>query len=202
MMDLIPYQQIEYLESSDIQYIDTGIKGNTEYKYIFDYKVEVVGSGPIFGMRNKSSFNQDSIFCFSFRDSANAANFYINKGPGANSTYNTFINKKDAKRHSVIIDINKSELTMDGISASNIKFPTEPFITDYNLFIFGNNVAGVNNGACVRFYEYLVMNGDTKIQHLIPVRVGNVGYMYDLVSKQLFGNAGTGDFILGPDKVY
>jgi hypothetical protein len=35
---------------------------------------------------------------------------------------------------------------------------------------------------------------------LIPVRVGNVGYMYDKVSGKLFGNVGTGSFILGPDK--
>ena len=33
----------------------------------------------------------------------------------------------------------------------------------------------------------------------IPVRVGQVGYMYDKVSHQLFGNSGTGNFILGPD---
>ena len=35
---------------------------------------------------------------------------------------------------------------------------------------------------------------------MIPVRVGSVGYMYDRVSGQLFGNDGTGDFIVGPDK--
>lgn len=33
-----------------------------------------------------------------------------------------------------------------------------------------------------------------------PVRIDNVGYLYDKVSKKLFGNAGTGNFILGPDK--
>ena len=35
----------------------------------------------------------------------------------------------------------------------------------------------------------------------IPVRVGTVGYLYDRVSGKLFGNAGTGDFVLGPDIV-
>ena len=35
---------------------------------------------------------------------------------------------------------------------------------------------------------------------LLPVRKGNIGYMYDRVSGELFGNAGTGDFIIGPDK--
>lgn len=27
-----------------------------------------------------------------------------------------------------------------------------------------------------------------------------VGYMYDRVSGELFGNAGTGAFVIGPDK--
>lgn len=34
---------------------------------------------------------------------------------------------------------------------------------------------------------------------MIPVRVGNIGYMYDRVSGQLFGNAGKGEFVLGAD---
>lgn len=34
---------------------------------------------------------------------------------------------------------------------------------------------------------------------LIAVRVGSVGYMYDRISGQLFGNAGTGAFRVGPD---
>jgi hypothetical protein len=41
---------------------------------------------------------------------------------------------------------------------------------------------------------------DILVRDFIPVRVGNVGYMYDKVSGQLFGNSGTGNFILGPDK--
>ena len=39
------------------------------------------------------------------------------------------------------------------------------------------------------------------LRDLIPVRVGQVGYMYDKVSGRLFGNAGTGSFTLGPDIV-
>ena len=44
--------------------------------------------------------------------------------------------------------------------------------------------------------------GTTVVLDMIPVRVGNVGYMYDKVSRKLFGNAGTGYFILGPDKIW
>ena len=42
-------------------------------------------------------------------------------------------------------------------------------------------------------------DGETLVRDYIPVRVGQVGYMYDKVSGQLFGNSGTGNFILGND---
>ena len=44
-------------------------------------------------------------------------------------------------------------------------------------------------------------SGTGWIYDMIPVRVGQKGYMYDKISGELFGNAGTGDFILGPDVV-
>ena len=46
---------------------------------------------------------------------------------------------------------------------------------------------------------YVTDSNGSYICDLIPVRVGKVGYMYDKVSGQLFGNAGTGAFVLGPD---
>ena len=38
------------------------------------------------------------------------------------------------------------------------------------------------------------------VRDFIPVRKGTVGYLYDRVSGKLFGNAGSGDFVLGQDK--
>lgn len=49
------------------------------------------------------------------------------------------------------------------------------------------------------FFFFRFWKDDVLMLDLIPVRKGNVGYMYDKVSGQLFGNAGTGQFILGPD---
>lgn len=48
------------------------------------------------------------------------------------------------------------------------------------------------------YYFKWVKGGITELD-LIPVRKGNVGYMYDKVSGKLYGNAGTGKFIVGPD---
>ena len=44
-----------------------------------------------------------------------------------------------------------------------------------------------------------VTQGHDLVLDLIPVRKNGVGYMYDRVSGQLFGNNGTSDFVVGPD---
>lgn len=50
-----------------------------------------------------------------------------------------------------------------------------------------------------RIYSFRVDKADKTILDLIPVRVGNEGFMYDKVSGKLYGNSGDGRFILGPD---
>ena len=53
-------------------------------------------------------------------------------------------------------------------------------------------------GSPVRIYSFSGISNNSPID-LMPVRVGEIGYMYDRVSGELFGNMGTGEFILGPD---
>ena len=74
------------------------------------------------------------------------------------------------------------------------------FVTPFPIILFNfsdNGVVNINRSVATRLY-YCRFYGTANLD-LIPVRVGQVGYMYDRVSGQLFGNAGTGNFILGPD---
>ena len=71
--------------------------------------------------------------------------------------------------------------------------PTTATGTDY-IYLNGNP-AHSNN----RFYYFQAYDGGQLTLDLIPVRKGTVGYMYDRVSGELFGNKGTGAFVLGPD---
>jgi hypothetical protein len=71
----------------------------------------------------------------------------------------------------------------------------------YTLTLFAFNDIGnirASNGIC-RIAQFTAYNNGTKIMDMIPVRKGNIGYMYDKVTGQLFGNQGTGNFVLGPD---
>ena len=56
------------------------------------------------------------------------------------------------------------------------------------------------NLARTRIMKFESIRNGEKVADIIAVRKDGVGYMYDRVSGQLFGNQGTGDFIIGPDK--
>ena len=70
------------------------------------------------------------------------------------------------------------------------------------IFACSYDNGDVNRLSKSRFYSFSAtdVNSDELVVDLIPVRKGTVGYIYDRVSGKLFGNAGTGAFIIGPDK--
>lgn len=110
-------------------------------------------------------------------------------------------------------------------SASSVSIDTLPHVITYiknQLHVDGTRVVQTNssttyqsNTETVKLFNYTTLEGvpslPAKLYYFklwendilkfdaIPVRVGQIGYMYDRVSGQLFGNAGTGSFILGPD---
>ena len=78
----------------------------------------------------------------------------------------------------------KSNWTYDGAKGINI---------------FGHSNLNTSYFSSCKFH-YLKFRGRDGLLDIIPVRVGDVGYLYDRVSGQLFGKSGTGAFIVGPDK--
>ena len=72
---------------------------------------------------------------------------------------------------------------------------------DYDLFIFA--IGGVNAAAQIfskeKIASYQILKDNVLVRDFIPVRNEGVGYLYDKVSGQLFGNAGTGSFTYGND---
>ena len=70
-----------------------------------------------------------------------------------------------------------------------------------SIFLFENNVSWAGGGSrpkCrIKYAKF--HKGSILVRDFIPVRKGTVGYLYDRVTGALFGNAGTGDFVIGPD---
>ena len=87
-------------------------------------------------------------------------------------------------------------LTVDGVERARWA-KTNYTGTNVNpLWLFGHSSSSFE---CAIGPTKIWMNG-VLVRDFIPVRKDGVGYMYDRVSGQLFGNVGTGDFVVGPDK--
>ena len=52
----------------------------------------------------------------------------------------------------------------------------------------------------LRVKAFSMSDNNETLRDYTLVRVGSVGYFYDKVSKQLFGNSFAGDLVIGPDK--
>ena len=184
----------EYLESSGTQYIDTGITpGNTygyEVKfYINNMSAETAQLGVWHAWGNgmwghDCKYINNKILCVF---------------GGKNNEY---LGKLSQDIHT--IKMFNGDFYFDGVLTKQVASST--FTCSGNATMFGIRVvssSSVEYKNSQKIYSCKIFK-DTEsnlVRDFIPVRVGTTGYMYDRVSGELFGNAGTGDFILGPDKI-
>ena len=182
--------EIEYLRGTNNQYIDTGIIPNDSTGvYVKGYR-DSGSDNFMLGCRNGGDNTRWAI------GKSNSGWYYgwstfKNSSIGGNPA-DIYLNYKNDRLFKVTAS--------DGTNTLNL--PSLSFTPAYNIRLFGS--AGVNstytkwNG---RIYAVQITQGTEIIMDLIPVRVGNVGYMYDKISNKLFGNNGSGSFILGQDTV-
>ena len=187
--------EIEYLESSGSQYIDTGIIPTSDTGAYIKVTFGQGSDNYVIGMRNDSSdtrwtIGRDSYhgWYYGYRTCCSSYNEYL---PQRNTIADCRLNYLNSKKW-------QAQGSSDSVEAS---LPTLQFTPQYNIRLFGS--AGVVDTFTVysgKIYFVKISYGSNVIMDLIPVRVGQVGYMYDKISGQLFGNDGTGSFTLGPDK--
>lgn len=184
----LPYDaEIEYLEGTGTQYIDCGFKAKTTTKVEVKFNLGVTATQAIYGSVVNTKYGMffgtganSSVFC-NFTDNAVSPTTTLS----SNTDY-TIIQKGTS------LKINGTSYTVTNTQA-----------TTNNIIIFARNYMGTIQRMITGkiYYFKLFDDNDNIVMDFIPVRKGQVGYLYDRVSKQLFGNSGTGDFVLGNDIV-
>lgn len=185
--NILPYDaEVEYIESTGTQYIDTGYIPNIETSYKIDFELlETTNqASSICGCRDSATTNNISTFYDATYISSDFGNYN-----GTRLNVSVSIGRcvcENRKNYRKINNTSNSKVFSGTINATK------------SFYIFHNNGTTFADKR-MRVYSFYMTNGVTTLD-LIPVRVGQVGYLYDKVSGQLFGNAGTGNFILGNDK--
>lgn len=187
------YTQVEYIESSGSQYINTGFVPNSNTRVVMDVMLvkQTVAAKAIFGARSASSGTDSGSFTFlSIETGAKTRSDYF----GSSVTGNFPILGKR-----VVIDRDKNVCNVDGNVITN---KTSANKCSVNMYLFAVNTA---NSAVLwsnlKLYSCQIYdNGTLKLDFVPAKRVSdNVIGMYDMVSKTFFTNAGTGVFTAGAE---
>lgn len=196
------FQQVEYIQSTGSQYIDSGIIGNqnTSYK-IKCATTQIVQQGVLFGSRTRATENNISTIFPARIDGSfqNALNDFGNYNDTRLTMTNidigdivVFYNSKDNR---YINNITKNE------SVSNTASYTASFTTPNNLYIFYKSI-----GFAIDHYNFIgklyscqIYDNGTLIRNFMPCYRKSDGVigLYDLKNDVFFTNAGTGTFLKG-----
>jgi hypothetical protein len=184
----LPYDaEVEYLESTGTQYINTGYKPKANSGVQVSFRVAYIGSNDgVFGARTSGANDRFWIVPSSVGLNYGFGSAFSLAAISASTIYTASLNfKEDGK-------------AICGANSTNVSgFNGCP----YSLYLFAANVSGTASFMEYgkRVYGCKITEGSEVVHDFIPVRVGTVGYLYDRVSGQLFGNAGTGAFGYGAD---
>ena len=187
------YQQVEYIESTGTQYIDTGIKLNQDSKIITEIQLTNDGSQPnaMFGSRTSSTEN--NFECVS--SSSSSVGIRIDfQSYETNRLTTQFNNEKNYILISKTL-MQIGEHTKRQISYTDFETPSNCYI----FYVSGESIYGQK--ARMKLYNFKIYQNDVLIKDFIPCykKINNEIGLYDLVSNTFFTNAGTGTFNKGAD---
>ena len=180
------YIQLEYIQSSGSQYINTGFKPNQDTKISITVDFPLSGTTWLYGSRTSAGSNSFGFLC----ESGSRYRFDY-----ASST-NELATKPTGK---FTIDSDKNKCYINGELVFTATYTT--FASPVNMYIFNNNNNGsLSGGSSAKLYNCSIYDNGVLIRNFIPCKTesGTVG-LYDSVNNQFYQNAGSGTFIAGPE---
>lgn len=203
----LPYDaEVEYLESTGTQYVDTGVIGGS------NSRVKIVAS---------SSNNATALALFGSRESNTVAGFsvwqYATIGASSGVRFDFYGNSSATTRFVLAtgqwsttaqntVEKSGAENWLNGVQAGSN--PSASFACQQNFYLLAINTAGTASYPFVgKIYSCEIYDGSTTVRSFVPVRVGQVGYLFDRANPTggplgngLYGSATATPLVAGPDK--
>lgn len=191
------YTEVEYIESTGEQYIDTAYYPNesTEIDISFNYYTTTIPKSSdwngIFGVRDGNTSSGKSFGLFVNRGSYAAALNYGNVDTSTIAGTN-IAEKTNIKNIGKTFYYNGQEL---------IKFENNPIQSTRPMYIFASNLSNVPRYANMKLYYFKIKDNNSLIRDYIPVIDKNeIGCLFDNVEKKCYYNNGDGRFLTPHEK--
>ena len=190
------YTQVEWIESSGTQHIDTGYvpKRTTQVTASFKALKRNENWGAFFGTLNDDKSN-NAISLRYYEGSYNLNGLFDNTSYGEAKTAGTY------KYADVMATVREGAMIIDG-TAHKISTSSDPY--QGSLILFGErNGNEIRRRQSMRLYGLTIYEGTTVVHDYVPCRRESDGEygLYDLTALAFLSNNGTGAF-KGPDSAF
>lgn len=178
--------ELEYIESTGTQYIDTGFKPNQDTRISITVDFPRSSTTWLYGGRTAAGSNSFGFLCLN----GNTYRF----------DYASSMNELTAKpTGKFILDSNKNKCYINNELVFTTTYKT--FTSPVSMYIFNvNNNGSAKEGSSAKLYNCKIYDNGTLIHDFIPVkRISDSKCgLWDKVTKAFYPNSGTGDFTAGP----
>lgn len=183
------YTQLEYIQSSGTQYINTGFKSPSSglkialgFEYIADHSGET-----LFGCQKNG--------VYSICPWANPE-FYVGS-TGRLLPYSAELNT----RYNLVVEAKNNKLTTTWNEISYTGSYSGSLESTQDIYLFANHIDNsVGQIVSIKLYECSMYANDVMTRNFIPCKnpSGIIG-LYDSVNSVFYANAGSGAFVAGPE---
>ena len=202
------YAEVEYLESTGTQYIETGVNMKNTVGIAADFMKTASGDIVLMGSRNDSTGQ--------WLNTSNY-NFYIRFGSGYFTAKTG--NPLNVRTNAMSNIFNSRKAVIDGVDLVSTYYLSK--LTDGpTIYLFAAHRAGItgpNLPFIGRIYSAMITDGDEVVRDFVPVKFKNEngkyeGVMYDRLgvggmnpdgtvrNDGIYRNIGIGSFVIGPPK--
>lgn len=179
------YQQVEYLQCSGSQYINTGFNPTGASGVNIELG-DITQNSCLFGAYNQAWGVGFGMWC----NADNRQDFWYHY------ISNTQIKVAPPSRFTMLFE--KGTTYIDGVQVATVAEKT--FTINYPLFLLaGNDRGSANSATTCKLYQAQVYDNGTLVRNCWPCyrKSDSTPGMYDLVTSTFYTNGGTGDFTVG-----
>lgn len=180
------YKAIEYIGTSDTQYIDTGFIPNQDTRFVCEFMY--LSGTEIYGCRTATTTKNFSMRYASSSYQVSYRNGYFSV-PGSSSTRTWYIADQDRNVFSL--------KSADGLELGRLEFAYADFKCSLPIAI-GAIITGSDSANCAsgRFKSCQIYDNGILVRDFIPcINPDGEAGMWDKVENKFYGNAGSGTFI-------
>lgn len=190
------YTQVEYIESTGTQYIDTGYVITSEnMRVVIKFAYTAAHSdATLFGSETTGITGSGEYSICPYGN----PQFFVGGSKSLKSAYEPSLNEVCT----LDITANNGTLTdiWNGTRQSSQSY-TQSLNHTYSVAVFGNNISGaVTQKVSMKLYSFQIYDGNVLVRDFISRKTpsGEIG-LYDTITQSFYGNDGTGVFTAGPE---